>query len=350
MPVNSCNSNGKPGYKWGDAGKCYIYDSKDESSKKAAKKKAIAQGIAIGDIDITRAETELNLIKDEENVTEILSLKKRIQEAVKETFEKSLTQWFRENWVDLSRPKPGGGFEPCGRPDAGKGKYPKCVPASRAARMTPAEIESAIRRKRKAESSQRREGKKPIYVSTVAKASVNIPTNPKLYAQVKAEAKRIFDVYPSAYANAWLVREYKKRGGKYKTVEKMNKYSEQEINGYPAATQSIEINIKNRQDAIDIANYGPINPDLPNEDYWQRKADQFHSSIEDAKSARCANCAAFVQTKELIDAIAEGLGGEPMSYAIIELANLGYCDIFEFKCAGLRTCDAWIAGGPVENI
>ncbi len=33
---------------------------------------------------------------------------------------------------------------------------------------------------------------------------------------VKAEAKRKFAVYPSAYANAWLVREYKKRGGTYR--------------------------------------------------------------------------------------------------------------------------------------
>ena len=44
----------------------------------------------------------------------------------------------------------------------------------------------------------------------------NVPTNPKLYARVKAAAKRKFDVYPSAYANAWLVREYKKRGGGYR--------------------------------------------------------------------------------------------------------------------------------------
>ena len=42
------------------------------------------------------------------------------------------------------------------------------------------------------------------------------PTNPTLYARVKAEAKRKFKVYPSAYANAWLVRTYKKRGGGYK--------------------------------------------------------------------------------------------------------------------------------------
>tara|TARA_S200002703_G_scaffold158430_1_gene168761 strand:+ start:247 stop:1302 length:1056 start_codon:yes stop_codon:yes gene_type:complete len=44
----------------------------------------------------------------------------------------------------------------------------------------------------------------------------NVPTNPELYARVKAEAKRKFDVYPSAYANGWLVREYKKRGGGYR--------------------------------------------------------------------------------------------------------------------------------------
>ena len=41
------------------------------------------------------------------------------------------------------------------------------------------------------------------------------PTNPSLYNKVKAEAKRKFDVYPSAYANAWVVRTYKKRGGGY---------------------------------------------------------------------------------------------------------------------------------------
>ena len=51
-----------------------------------------------------------------------------------------------------------------------------------------------------------------------AVASENVPTNKALYARVKAEAKRKFDVYPSAYANAWLVREYKKRGGTYKKV------------------------------------------------------------------------------------------------------------------------------------
>ena len=46
------------------------------------------------------------------------------------------------------------------------------------------------------------------------------PTNMKLYNRVKAEAKKKFDVWPSAYASAWLTKEYKKRGGKYSGTTK----------------------------------------------------------------------------------------------------------------------------------
>ena len=50
------------------------------------------------------------------------------------------------------------------------------------------------------------------------------PTNKKLYAKVKAEAKKKFDVWPSAYASAWLTKTYKARGGKYSGTKK-NKVS-----------------------------------------------------------------------------------------------------------------------------
>jgi len=126
-----------------------------------------------------------------------------------------LDKWFDEKWVDISRKKEGGGYEECGRPDATEGKYPKCVPSSTASSMSESERKSAVSRKRKAERKGNREGKKPINVKTFTK-SENVPTDKKLYARVKAEAKRKFDVYPSAYANAWLVREYKKRGGGYR--------------------------------------------------------------------------------------------------------------------------------------
>lgn len=50
-------------------------------------------------------------------------------------------------------------------------------------------------------------------------ASKNVPTNPKLYASVKAAAKRKFDKWPSAYGSAWLTREYQKRGGGYRVAK-----------------------------------------------------------------------------------------------------------------------------------
>ena len=34
---------------------------------------------------------------------------------------------------------------------------------------------------------------------------------------------------------------------------------------------------------------------------------------------------------------------------VMSLANLGYCQLFKFKCAGARTCDAWVHGGPIVD-
>lgn len=41
------------------------------------------------------------------------------------------------------------------------------------------------------------------------------PRDPALYARVKAEAKRRFRRWPSAYGSAWLSKEYRRRGGQY---------------------------------------------------------------------------------------------------------------------------------------
>ena len=62
-----------------------------------------------------------------------------------------------------------------------------------------ADAQMAVRRRKKTSKK-----KKPV------------PTNKKLYARVKAQAKRKFAVYPSAYANGWLVKTYKAKGGKYR--------------------------------------------------------------------------------------------------------------------------------------
>jgi len=111
----------------------------------------------------------------------------------------------------------------------------------------------------------------------------------------------------------------------------------------PPATQDITLNLKNRGKAIDSANYGPENPDLPNTGFWKEKADEWEVSIEDAKQSRCGNCAAFNRSDSMLDCIENGIGGEGDAEEFIDKADLGYCEIFDFKCAASRTCDAWVS-------
>ena len=60
--------------------------------------------------------------------------------------------------------------------------------------------------------------KKPNYEEMIGeRRGGSTPANPKLYARVVQAAKDKFDVYPSAVANSWVVQEYKRRGGTYKS-------------------------------------------------------------------------------------------------------------------------------------
>lgn len=47
MPLKRCQRNGRPGYKWGDSGKCYTYESSSKPSREQAKRRAKRQGRAI---------------------------------------------------------------------------------------------------------------------------------------------------------------------------------------------------------------------------------------------------------------------------------------------------------------
>ena len=126
-----------------------------------------------------------------------------------------------------------------------------------------------------------------------------------------------------------------------------------EADACPPATQDIQLNLKNRQNAIDNVGYGPLNPQEPNEEFWQEKATRWSVSIEDAKKSTCGNCAAFIVTSKMKDCIAKGLqqGDENVedSYDVVVQGELGYCEALDFKCAASRTCDAWITGGPVTD-
>jgi hypothetical protein len=67
----------------------------------------------------------------------------------------------------------------------------------------------------------------------------------------------------------------------------------------PIATHDIVVNLKNRQTAIDVADYGPMNPALPNDEYWEHIAEYFDTTPEEARESVCGNCAAFDQTEHI---------------------------------------------------
>ena len=76
MPLRNCIIGGNPGYAWGKQGKCYEYDPEDEESKINAKRKAIAQAVAIGDLEALAA--NINIVrgtyKFEEMVAEVIGM------------------------------------------------------------------------------------------------------------------------------------------------------------------------------------------------------------------------------------------------------------------------------------
>ena len=115
---------------------------------------------------------------------------------------------------------------------------------------------------------------------------------------------------------------------------------------YEAAITDIDINTRHRNETIKNNGYGPANPDQPG-DFWKKKAELWDVEEDIAKSMKCNNCAAFDQSPKTLKKIADAIG--PDGKKVVENADIGYCELFEFKCAGLRACDAWVHGGPITE-
>jgi Family of unknown function (DUF5872) len=206
--------------------------------------------------------------------------------------EENLHKWFKEKWVRFG---PDGKIRgDCARGDDSEGK-PKCLPQSKAHALGKKGRASAGARKRRQDPNPERSGKA---INVATKRNTN-------------EAK----------------------------------------NDCPPATQDIQLNLKNRQKAIDDYGYGPLNPALPNTKFWMAKVEEWNlDSPEEAKSSLCGNCAAFDQREDTLACIAQGIGSDSGSKdPTIEAGDLGYCRFLKFKCASLRTCDAWVTGGPLVD-
>ena len=181
-----------------------------------------------------------------------------------------LRDWLRQKWVRVG--VDGKILGACGDREEGEGK-PKCLPLAKAKSMSKKDLMSAVARKRRQDPKVERKGKAkfvptfkeeisdeelkkakelltgpvreprpgspsvktylkmlkglqahndihigPVLVKDEYIIEKNEPTNPKLWTQAKSLAKKKFDVYPSAYANLWASKWYKKRGGGWKTL------------------------------------------------------------------------------------------------------------------------------------
>ena len=145
--------------------------------------------------------------------------------------DEDLRKWFKQKWVNIGKKDKSGKHPECGT-SGEKQAYAKCVPASKARSMSKKQKASATRRKRAAQQKAGRggrgkqcagtQGKKPIKVKTKVESVMNIneknvPTDKSKWSYYKSQAKKKFDVYPSAYANAWAAKQYKAAGGGWKT-------------------------------------------------------------------------------------------------------------------------------------
>ena len=138
----------------------------------------------------------------------------------------------------------------CG--DAKKGEsYSACLSKQKAEKLGKEGRASFVKRKRAAQSEAGRgkkgsggKGQKPINVDTGASKmdenvqlineSKNKPNDPEKWSACKSAAKQKFDVYPSAYANAWAAKCYKKKGGTWRSIkEETEMYDETEENTTP---------------------------------------------------------------------------------------------------------------------
>jgi len=110
----------------------------------------------------------------------------------------------------------------------------------------------------------------------------------------------------------------------------------------------LDLNTLNRNQTVKEYSYGPLNPDdeKGSKHFWEDKAELWNTTVEAAKQSRCSNCGAFDQKKATLNKIEKAIG--PDGKTIVKNANIGFCEFFWFKCAGARSCDAWVGGGPIK--
>ena len=111
----------------------------------------------------------------------------------------------------------------------------------------------------------------------------------------------------------------------------------------------LDLNTFSRNVTVKEYRYGPLNPEdeKGSKKFWEDKAEMWDTTVEHAKTSRCSNCSAFNQKPSTLKKIAKAIGEQ--GEKIVKQSNIGFCEFFWFKCAGARSCDAWVGGGPITS-
>jgi hypothetical protein len=204
-----------------------------------------------------------------------------------------------------------------------------------------------------------KEDKKPDYEALHEGGDNSEPADKELYNRIKAEAKKKFDVYPSAYANAWLVREYKARGGKYKRKTEKSLQFDQDTKEIEMATAKELIEVAKSYAGGDVLKFDQKLYDTARQALAQLIAVEATEMVENNSSEEFS-------ISQLLEAVhhlfawyegeeAEGETGEQIeSGEGIEMsAKSEHMDTYKestagCKCAGCMKCAA--AGGCAEKM
>jgi|LakMenEpi03Aug12_release.lakeMendotaPanAssembly.Ray.scaffolds.fasta_scaffold08166_18 hypothetical protein len=135
--------------------------------------------------------------------------------------ERSLRDWVKEKWVRIDSDGDIAGA--CGT-SKNKQRPDRCLPQAKAQSLSKSE-RAATAQKKKKTSAQVVANTKKARVTEILQIleSDYTPINKELWSRATAAARAKFDTYPSAYANLWASKWYKKRGGSWKKKKKKKK-------------------------------------------------------------------------------------------------------------------------------
>ena len=125
----------------------------------------------------------------------------------------------------------------------------------------------------------------------------------------------------------------------------------------PLPLQDAELNLANHLTTIADHGLGPADPRKPETVFWMAKADLWGVPRAQARTQLCSNCSHYISTTPMMECITRGPGGQILAsnlpitpkWADIPGSPSGFCDLYDITCTATRTCDSWLAGGPIDD-